>query len=69
MLARIPEPPIALAVAKGLIGRGLLAGEPQGQLTITPEGRGIDVAAQPNWKPFRGLATAAPIPFPPSVCA
>jgi len=56
VLARIPEAPIALGVAKGLIGRGLLAGKPQGQLTITPAGRDIDVAAQPNWKPFRGAS-------------
>jgi len=58
--ARMPETPVVVAVTKGLIRRGLLAGEAQGELIITNVGRGIDVSAQPNWKPFRGLSKSDP---------
>ena len=48
-----PDYLMMLAVARGLISRGLLAGEPPHRLRITPAGLALDVEAQPNWKPLR----------------
>ncbi len=49
--AFVPNYLITVAIAKGLIKRGLLAGEAPHELRITPAGRDLDVTKEPNWKP------------------
>lgn len=50
---RPPEYVMMLGVAKGLVRRGLLEGEPPHALRITEAGLGLDLASEPNWKPMR----------------
>jgi hypothetical protein len=42
-----------LGIARGLIRRGLLAGEAPHSLRITEAGMKVDVVSEPNWKPMR----------------
>lgn len=41
----------SLGICRGLIKRGLLAGDPPHNLRITPEGMALDVTKEVNWKP------------------
>jgi hypothetical protein len=43
----------AIAICRGLVGRGLLAGDPPHAMKITAAGAAIDVTKEPNWKPAR----------------
>ena len=42
-----------LGICRGLIKRGLLAGDPPHDLEITNEGMALDVTEEANWKPAR----------------
>lgn len=50
----MPDFLIVMGAARGLIKRGLLSGDGR-TLQITPSGAIVNVAAEPNWQPFREL--------------
>lgn len=54
---------VVLGICRGLVKRGLLAGDPPSRLRITPAGSALDLTREPNWKPLR----QAPPPFGRSV--
>ena len=43
---------VMLGICRGLVKRGLLAGDPPTRLRITPAGAALDVMREPNWKPL-----------------
>jgi len=48
----MPDFLLVMGAARGLIKRGMLSGDGR-TLQITPSGIAVDVAAEPNWRPFR----------------
>jgi len=48
----VPDYVIMASVARSLIKRDLLSGEPPYRLPITKPGQAIDVPAEPNWRPL-----------------
>ena len=50
---------VVLGICRGLVKRGLLAGDPPTRLRITEAGSVLDVTQEPNWKPLR----QSPLPF------
>jgi hypothetical protein len=47
---------VAVTICRGLVSRGLLAGDAPYGMQITDAGIAIDVTNQPNWKPSRRAA-------------